>query len=391
VNSFPKSPHREQRSRWGPRKNGLLRVGIPSALLCIAATRRLPTRIRVASAALLAGVWSAVYRLYRRGGLAQTAYERTLYAATTREAMNRHYNLRVPTLEEELEEWGPYHAHRHAMRYRLVGDTAHEHLREDGLVVDVGCGAALVAEHLTDVAATYVGLDLGDHHTRHAAKRLADRPPDSLHAVVGRSDAEALPLRSGCADVVVITEVIEHLLEPVAAAWELARVLRPGGVLVLTTNNACEAPLRSPLSHVGAWLEKAIGAGRPQLVSLRPWVWPEPVDPEILPEARGRPVYVPHTHHIPGELTALLARAGLQTLWWSTFEFPPPQSATASFLARLGEPGLVAADTIESVARHTPLLKRLGTHLFVVARKVREPAGEPPRFSDVAAGPSGAP
>jgi len=31
----------------------------------------------------------------------------------TREAYKRHYNERVPTIEEEFEVWGRYHQHRH--------------------------------------------------------------------------------------------------------------------------------------------------------------------------------------------------------------------------------------------------------------------------------------
>ena len=49
---------------------------------------------------------------------------------------------------------------------------------------------------------------------------------------------------------------------PERAVWEVARVLRPQGVYVLTTNNASEMPLRSPLSHLFVWAEKALGAVR---------------------------------------------------------------------------------------------------------------------------------
>jgi SAM-dependent methyltransferase len=43
------------------------------------------------------------------------------------------------------------------------------------------------------------------------------------------ADVSFLPLRSACCDVVICTEVIEHLRYPAAAAAEMARILRPGG------------------------------------------------------------------------------------------------------------------------------------------------------------------
>jgi SAM-dependent methyltransferase len=187
-----------------------------------------------------------------------------------------------------------------------------------------------------------------------------------------------LPFLDSSFDVVVMSEVIEHLLQPERAVWEVARVLRPGGVYVMTTNNASEVPCRSPLSHLFAWIEKALGAYHPAVISLRPWVWPERVDPEILPE--GSPdLYLPHTHHIQGETRAMFAAAGLDTFHFSTFEFPPPQSELAAWLDGHGEPGRRAVDVIESVARSIPLVNRLGCHLFMIARKRRSPiASEPP-------------
>jgi SAM-dependent methyltransferase len=49
------------------------------------------------------------------------------------------------------------------------------------------------------------------------------------------TDAQALALVSASFDVVVCTEVLEHLPEPQRAIDEMFRVLRPGGTLILTT------------------------------------------------------------------------------------------------------------------------------------------------------------
>ena len=54
-------------------------------------------------------------------------------------------------------------------------------------------------------------------------------------------DITSIPVANGTFDVVVCTEVLEHLPEPILAIKEIARVLRPGGVVLLT------APLGSLL------------------------------------------------------------------------------------------------------------------------------------------------
>jgi SAM-dependent methyltransferase len=211
---------------------------------------------------------------------------------------------------------------------------------------------------------------------QYAAKKLASTEK-TLHAAVARGQGEGLPFGDATFDVVVLSEVIEHLLEPELTVWEIARVLRPGGVLVMTTNNASEVPLKSPLVNPLAWLEKALGANHANLISLRPWVWPEAVE-DPTPGSQAK-VFLPHTHHIQAETKVLFAAAGLDTFSWSTFEFPPPQSATAQWLDKQGERGRQAVDVIEVAAQRTPLVNRLGCHLFMLARKARDPiAAAPP-------------
>jgi ubiquinone/menaquinone biosynthesis C-methylase UbiE len=354
----------------------VLHQAVPAGLILAAVRRRAPAIQRVLAATTLVSLWAKLYSGYRRGGRARTRHEWELLRTASWEAYTRHYNERVPTIEEEFDLWTEYHQHRHEMRYDLVADAVRDHLPAAGRILDVGCGSALVADRLLDVRAHYVGVDFGGHHTVYAAKRLAGND-SALECSIGRCDGELLPFPDATFDVVVMSEVIEHLLQPERAVWEVARVLKPGGVFVMTTNNASEMPLRSPLTHPFAWIEKAIAADRPELMSLRPWVWPEPVDPELVPEGAGR-IYLPHTHHIQGETRSLFAAAGMDTFAWSTFEFPPPQSATASWLDHHGEPGRRAVDILESVARRTPLVRRLGCHLFMLARKTRPPVAPSP-------------
>ncbi|MDG4822452.1 methyltransferase domain-containing protein [Asanoa sp. WMMD1127] len=96
------------------------------------------------------------------------------------------------------------------------------------LLVDVGCGAGLLAPHLKDRGYHHVGVDLVPSALEQAAS----------HGVTPvNGDAAAIPLATGSADVVVAGEILEHVPDLAATVAELCRVLRPGGLLVLDTLN----------------------------------------------------------------------------------------------------------------------------------------------------------
>ena len=101
--------------------------------------------------------------------------------------------------------------------------------RPGALLVDIGCGAGLLAPHLAGKGYRHVGLDL----TRSALDQAAAHGVLPLHA-----DATAVPLADGCADVVAVGELLEHVPDWRVAVAEACRLLRPGGTLVLDTLNA---------------------------------------------------------------------------------------------------------------------------------------------------------
>lgn len=98
--------------------------------------------------------------------------------------------------------------------------------RPGAVLIDLGCGAGLLAPHLVGKGYRHVGVDL-------SAAALGQAAEHGVTAL--RGDVLALPLASGCADVVVAGEILEHVTDLAASVHELARVLRPGGLLVLDT------------------------------------------------------------------------------------------------------------------------------------------------------------
>lgn len=96
-------------------------------------------------------------------------------------------------------------------------------------ILEVGVGAGNVLDQVP--TGVRFGLDLSASILRDARLRLASR------ATLLRGDAATLPFRDGAFDRVLSSEVLEHLPDPAAAVAEIARVTRPGGLVVLSVPN----------------------------------------------------------------------------------------------------------------------------------------------------------
>jgi SAM-dependent methyltransferase len=118
-----------------------------------------------------------------------------------------------------------YWFRRHEAAYlRLAGRCT------DAVVLEAGCGEGYGAALLADTARLVIGLDYDAQAAAHAAARYPD-------VRMTRGNLAALPLAAGAVDVVANLQVIEHLWDQPAFLAECARVLRPGGTLLISTPN----------------------------------------------------------------------------------------------------------------------------------------------------------
>lgn len=110
--------------------------------------------------------------------------------------------------------------------YRRLLDELPFDLPREGLLLDLGCGEGQVTRLLAARApgCTVLGLDLSRRMLRRALRKH-DNPINTLFL---GGDAQALPLRSGCADLLLSVASIKHWPRPLLGVREARRVLRPG-------------------------------------------------------------------------------------------------------------------------------------------------------------------
>lgn len=144
-------------------------------------------------------------------------------------------------------EWwnpkGPFGAlHRlNPVRLQFIRDTAARLLGGDarrpltGLsVLDLGCGGGLVSAPLARMGAKVTGVDASEEAIG-AARAHAEQA--GLDLTFACTTAEALAARSARFDIVTALEIVEHVADVAAFLAAASALVRPGGLLILSTIN----------------------------------------------------------------------------------------------------------------------------------------------------------
>ncbi len=155
------------------------------------------------------------------------------------------------------ERWERRREELFGSRSPLVGLLG---LLDPGLVVaDLGCGTGAIAEVLAELVHQVIAIDDSDSMLQASRNRLAAR----ANVEVRKGQLEALPLEPASVDAATAILVLHHLPDPARALAEVARVLRPGGRLIIVDMLPHDRDeLRREMGHV--WL----GFAREQLDRL---------------------------------------------------------------------------------------------------------------------------
>ena len=101
-------------------------------------------------------------------------------------------------------------------------------------VADIGCGAGTQSRLWAECGHRVFGVDVNEPLIRLAKKRAAEQGVDVTFEV---GTATALPWANQTMDVCLVPELLEHVADWQSCVNEAARVLRPGGLLYISTTN----------------------------------------------------------------------------------------------------------------------------------------------------------
>lgn len=126
----------------------------------------------------------------------------------------------IPGLAEEN-----YWFRRHEVVYQRLAERC---AGRD--VLEAGCGEGYGADLIADVARKVIGIDYDEATVAHVRARYP-------RVDIRHGNLAELPLPDGVVDIVVNFQVIEHLWDQAQFVAECYRVLRPGGVFLVSTPN----------------------------------------------------------------------------------------------------------------------------------------------------------
>jgi ArsR family transcriptional regulator len=128
-----------------------------------------------------------------------------------------------------------------------------------GRLVDIGTGTGRMIELFGPRASQAIGIDRSSEMLRLARVKLEAA---GIHPSLRQGDMYALPLQDETADSVIIHQVLHYAHSPATAIAEAARVLAPGGTLLVVDFAAHEREeLRERDAHIRLGFEDEVMAG----------------------------------------------------------------------------------------------------------------------------------
>jgi 2-polyprenyl-6-hydroxyphenyl methylase / 3-demethylubiquinone-9 3-methyltransferase len=142
---------------------------------------------------------------------------------------------------DEKGKFAPLHR-INPVRLKYIRDHALKHFgREDELnsftgltAIDIGCGGGLVSEPLARMGFAVTGIDGGEKNIKTASVHAAQ---SGLSIEYQATTAEELAAKGAQYDAVFALEIIEHVADVPLFLESVAKLVKPGGMLVMSTLN----------------------------------------------------------------------------------------------------------------------------------------------------------
>jgi 2-polyprenyl-3-methyl-5-hydroxy-6-metoxy-1,4-benzoquinol methylase len=136
----------------------------------------------------------------------------------------------IITIEERMI---PGISAEHTLKAHIARYIFAQNYTENKIVLDAACGAGYGSLMLAENSAQVYGIDISDN-----ALDMATKLYNAENIKYTKGDIRELPYSAEAFDIIVSFETIEHILQAPAVLREFSRVLKPGGLLIISTPNA---------------------------------------------------------------------------------------------------------------------------------------------------------
>lgn len=224
----------------------------------------------------------------------------------------------------------PYRRFFYQARFSAVMDAVAP--QEGERILELGCGTGYYTRAMLEAGAAVTATDYAANYLNQARELVGEHL--ATRATFQTEDAQDLSLPDESFDKVLMTEVLEHLPLREVALHECARVLRPQGLLMITT------PSRySPMNL-------AYGIKR----RVRGYDFNEHL----------------HEYTVSGFQRTVREHFAVEDLRFANYLVPYPLD---SLFLEVGDRGAEALAAIEAALAQLPLIRRLGWTMILTARK----------------------
>lgn len=237
----------------------------------------------------------------------------------------------------------------HEIRLRRIRSWKKTHRLHDKTVLDLGCLYGSVSEIFREDNDVF-GMDINFPALQICRLRIGSR------VVVG--DLNHLPFKDESIDVVLFTEVLEHLDSPLAVIEQIVKKLKKGGMMLLTTESAHYIdPVRilNPLKL----LEKTLGLVLPRLLAKS----------DIFPHLGTPHSYFHNVFHLQ-DMKHIEKQFQLQKVEFSSYNFCSGVDWTRLWFLKKVKEFLKYYMPLERIITRIPVLRILGKNWFITFRRV---------------------
>ncbi len=118
------------------------------------------------------------------------------------------------------------------LRHLFEHEMAKNNLSRDSFVLDIGCGEGYGTSTLSKNVKKIIGLDIGERTISNASQKYG-----SGNCIFTKYDGKIIPYKDNTFDAAVSFHVIEHVQNDLDFISEIYRILKKGGIMVMTTPN----------------------------------------------------------------------------------------------------------------------------------------------------------